>query len=97
MQDAIYYHKARHITNKLDLLVENNPLLSSKKFIEYTYNMCNQDFEDKIESGVVCATLEDTVEHLTKADSVIGMWWIEQIIIANPEYVGASALNPQEN
>ena len=78
-------------------MVENNPLLSQKKFVEYSYYPCNQEFEDQIDSGITCASSDDTIAHLNKDASVIGMWWIEQIIIQNPDYKEASALSPNED
>ena len=78
-------------------MVENNPLLSQKKFVEYSYHACNQEFEDQISSGVVCASNSDTITYLNGEKTVIGLWWIEQIIIANPDYEEATAMNPQED
>jgi hypothetical protein len=34
---------------------------------------------------------------MNKDKSVVGMWWIEQIIISNPNFVVATAMNPNDD
>jgi hypothetical protein len=79
IESIVYYSKPWQITSKNDLMVENNPILSTKQFIEFSFYSCSDEYEQLIGSDVVCATTDETLEHIRTTNGIIGMWWIELI------------------
>jgi len=77
-------------------MIETNPLLNRKKVIEFSYQPCNQEYEDLIGSGVRCESALDTIDKMTDQQSEVSMWWIEQIIVPNAEAEGANPWNPKK-
>lgn len=94
IESIVYYSKPWQITSKNDLMVENNPILSTKQFIEFSFYSCSDEYEQLIGSDVVCATTDETLEHIRTTNGIIGMWWIEQLLIPNPKAEGANSFNP---
>jgi hypothetical protein len=97
IENIIYYSKPWQITKKTDLMVETNPILNTKQFVEFSFFSCSNEYEQLIGSDVICKTAAETLEHVRQSNSVIGMWWIEQLLIPNPKAEGANAINPMED
>ena len=78
-------------------MVENNPVLNKKQFVEFSFFPCSSEYEQLIGSGIDCNSTAETLKHIQQSNSVIGKWWIEQLLIPNPKAEGANPINPLDD
>ena len=56
IENIVYYSKPWQITKKTDLMVETNPILNTKQYVEFSFFSCSNEYEQMIGSNVVCKT-----------------------------------------